>query len=75
MSLRGYSYRLIQAVDKANPTLVGVRLAKYCINNSVSVSEVAEEFSVSRMTIYSWFTGASQPHPRKAERIEKYLSK
>ena len=73
MSLRGYSWKLVQAVDKADPTLVGVMLAKYCINNSVAVKDVAEKFSVSRMTIYSWFTGTSKPHPRKAELIKKYL--
>lgn len=75
MSLRGYSYRLVKAVQAANPDLIGVQLGQHCIANDIPVWEIAEEFSVSRMSVYSWFTGASKPHPRKAELIKKYLSK
>jgi len=75
MSLRGYSYRLVKAVQAANPELIGVRLGQHCIAKDIPVWEVAELFSVSRMSVYSWFTGASKPHPRKAELIRKFLLK
>ena len=75
MSLRGYSYRLVKAVQAANPELIGVQLGQHCIANDIPVWEVAEKFGVSRMSVYSWFTGTSKPHPRKAESIKKYLSK
>jgi transcriptional regulator with XRE-family HTH domain len=75
MSLRGYSFALHTANLNADSRLPGVRLGKYCIKNSIPVSKVAEQFGVSRMSVYQWFTGASQPHKDKVEKIEKYLAK
>ena len=75
MSLRGYSFALHTANLNADPRFPGVRLGKYCIKNSIPVSKVAEQFGVSRMSVYQWFTGASQPHKDKVEKIEKYLAK
>jgi DNA invertase Pin-like site-specific DNA recombinase len=75
MSFRGYSYKLVKANREADPELIGVLLGKACIESEVPVSQVAEAFKVSRMTIYSWFTGVSKPHPRKAALILKFLSK
>jgi hypothetical protein len=75
MSLRGYSYRLVKAVQAANPELIGVRLGQHCIAKDIPVWEVADKFAVSRMAVYQWFTGKSKPHPRKAELISKFLSK
>ena len=74
MSLRGYSYKLVQAIRAADPKLVGVRLGLTCIESNIPVSEIAEAFNVSRMTVYSWFTGVSKPHAKKAELIQKFLS-
>ena len=74
MSLRGYSYKLVQAIRAANPELLGVKLGLACIDSNIPVSDVAKAFKVSRMTVYSWFTGAAKPHPNKAALIEKFLS-
>jgi hypothetical protein len=73
MNLRGYSFRLVEAIRAADPKHIGVRLGKYCIAKDIPVSEIAEHFSVSRMTVYSWFTAASTPHKDKAEKITKLL--
>ena len=75
MSLRGYSFPLHLANQNADPRLIGVRLGKYCIKHSIPVVKVAEQFGVSRMTIYQWFTGATRPRSAKVEKIEKYLAK
>lgn len=75
MSLRGYSYALHLANQDADPRFIGVRLGKFCIKNSIPVVKVAEQFGVSRMTIYQWFTGQTQPRSSKVEKIEKYLAK
>jgi len=40
---------------------------------NIPVSQVAESFGVSRMTVYSWFTGISRPRQNKIEQIEKLL--
>lgn len=75
MSLRGYSYRLVQANRAADPKHIGVRLGKICMSLNIPVSEVAKSFGVSRMTIYTWFTGGGVPHKDKIVLIEKFLKK
>lgn len=74
MSLRGYSLRLVEAIKAGNPRHPGVRLGKYCIAKGVPVSQMAKKFGVSRMTIYTWFTGTGTPHKNKIELIDKLLS-
>ena len=75
MNLRGYSLRLVDAVKAGDPRHPGVRLGKYCIEKGIPVSTMARKFGVSRMTIYTWFTGAGVPRKSKIELIEKILSK
>jgi transcriptional regulator with XRE-family HTH domain len=75
MSLRGYSFALHLANQDADSRFIGVRLGRYCIKNNIPVVRVAEQFGVSRMTIYQWFTGQTQPRSSKVEKIEKYLVK
>ena len=73
MSLRGYSLVLVKANRDADPKHIGVRLGKWCIRMNIPVTEVAEKFGVSRMTVYSWFTGSSRPRKDKVDQIEKLL--
>jgi len=73
MSLRGYSLILVKANRDADSRHIGVRLGKWCIRMNIPVSEVAQQFGVSRMTVYSWFTGASRPRKDKVDQIEKLL--
>lgn len=75
MSLRGYSLRLVKANQAADSKKVGVQLGRYCIAHDISVYDIAIEFDVSRMAVYSWFTGVSDPHPTKAEQITAMLKK
>lgn len=75
MSLRGYSLRLVKANQSADSKKIGVQLGRYCIANDISVYDIAIEFDVSRMAVYSWFTGVSDPHPTKAEEIAAMLKK
>lgn len=75
MSLRGYSLRLVKANQAADSKKIGVQLGRYCISKDVSVAEIAHKFDVSRMTVYSWFTGVSDPHPTKAEQIAAMLKR
>ena len=76
MSLRGYSFHLVKANQEADTKKnIGVLLGRVCIDNDVPVAKVAKYFNVSRMTIYSWFTGVSIPHKNKAEKIKKLLDK
>lgn len=72
---RGYSLRTVKQVEAADPTLPGVRLAKVCIARDIPVVDVAAKFGVSRVAVYSWFTGHSKPRQKQVELIEEILKK
>lgn len=67
---RGYSSRFIRQVNEADPELIGVRLAKVCIEREIPVHEIAEKTGVSRQTVYSWFVGRFKPRGELAELLE-----
>jgi predicted DNA-binding protein YlxM (UPF0122 family) len=75
MSLRGYSLRLVKANQAADSRKIGVVLGRYCIAKDIPVADIAEKFDVSRMAVYSWFTGISEPHRTKAEQIAAMLKR
>lgn len=72
---RGYSSRIIQANKDAFDTHPGVVLGRVCISQDIPVSDVAQFFSVSRMTIYKWFKGAEMPRKKQVEKIEEVIAK
>lgn len=63
---------MVEANSKASDSL-GVRLGRFCISREISATEVAEYFKVSRMTIYSWFIGKSEPRTKYKTKIESIL--
>ena len=72
---KGYSALTIREVQEANPTLLGVKLAKVCINRNIPVSDVAEFFGVSRVTVYAWFRGKAVVSGKHADKMQKMLVK
>ena len=72
---KGYSILLADQIKKADPTLLGVKLARVCLDKDIPVSDVADFFSVSRMTIYSWFRGDVAVSSKHTEKMEKLLSR
>jgi transcriptional regulator with XRE-family HTH domain len=70
---RGYTFRLAIANKRADGRSPGVKLGRFCIEQDISVREVAKEFGVSRMTIYKWFTGEWFPRKPAADQIVLYL--
>jgi transcriptional regulator with XRE-family HTH domain len=69
----GYSQSLVYANKKASTKSLGVVLGRACIRANVSVSKVADEFGVTRMTIYNWFKGDSVPFHSYNEAISDYI--
>ena len=70
----GYSLRLVEANTRSESQSLGVALGRLCIAKNVPVQEVADQLGVTRMTVYNWFWGESEPSPSLAERIESYMS-
>jgi predicted DNA-binding protein YlxM (UPF0122 family) len=67
----GYSL-LIQKLNKlGDKKNVGVRLGRHCIENDISVMEVAEQLQVTRQSVYNWFIGKSVPRKDIAEKIRE----
>ena len=71
---RGYTLRLRDLNNRADPRKLGVRLGRACIAGDVPVSVVAAAMGVSRATVYNWFSGASVPHSSVVSRVESYLN-
>ena len=72
---KGYSSLTIQEIQQANPTLIGVKLAKICVDRNIPVSDVAEFFGVSRVTVYSWFRGKAVVSGKHADKMQKLIAK
>ncbi len=70
----GYSQYTVTANKSADMRLLGVKLGRACIAKNVSVTQVAEEFGVSRQTIYNWFEGKHQPRPELCRAIMAYVT-
>jgi hypothetical protein len=73
MDNRGYASRIIKANLAASVESPGVALGRFCIKKEIPVSDVAEYFGVSRMTIYKWFVGEWSPRKSNAEKIDGIL--
>jgi predicted transcriptional regulator len=72
---RGYSTLTVQEIMEANASLLGVQLGQICVQRDIPVTDVAEFFSVSRVTIYKWFTGKAVVSGKHVEKIKKLLER
>jgi predicted DNA-binding protein YlxM (UPF0122 family) len=72
---KGYSIALAEEIKAADQKLIGVQLGRVCLTKDIPVSDVAEFFRVSRMTVYSWFKGESEVSSRYSEKMQKLLEK
>ena len=70
----GYSRKLVAANKKANAASVGVRLGRLCIKRDLPVAVVSETLGVSRMTVYNWFCGVTNPTPELEARILTWVA-
>lgn len=69
----GYSQSLVLANKTASARSLGVALGRKCIKSNISVRDVADHFSVSRMTVYNWFKGECTPSDNLTLHIERYI--
>ena len=72
---RGYTTKFIQAVNEADQTKIGVRLAQVCIKHDIPVTDVADFLKVTRMTVYHWFRGKTNVLGPQKETVEKLIAK
>ena len=72
---KGYSTLTVQEIENANQNLLGVKLGKICVKKDIPVADVAEFFSVSRVTVYAWFRGKTVVSGKHADKMQKLIAK
>lgn len=71
--MQGYTIRIAEAINNADGNLIGVKLGQLCIKHDVAVSKVARYLGVTRQTVYSWFTGKSQPQASYSDAVARLI--
>ncbi len=71
----GYSLLTMEEIRKADQKLLGVQLANICLKRDIPVTDVADFFKVSRMTVYKWFKGQAVVSGKHVDRMKKLIEK
>jgi hypothetical protein len=71
----GYSIFISEAIRNANPQLLAVKLGRICVERDIPVTDIADFFKVSRVTVYGWFKGTTVVSGKHAERMKKLIEK
>lgn len=69
----GYSARLVEANRQADSSRLGVELGRICIALDISVVVIARDAGVSKQTVYNWFIGKCDPHPKLVRQIRELV--
>lgn len=72
---KGYSSSFVNDVNASDTTKLGVRLGLACIKREIPVTDVAEFFKVSRVTVYSWFCGKTNVPDKHQDKMQKLVDK
>ena len=72
---KGYLSSFVNDVKTADQKKIGVRLALCCISNDIPVTDMAEYFGVTRMTVYAWFRGKNNVPEKHREKMKKLVDK
>jgi DNA-binding transcriptional regulator YdaS (Cro superfamily) len=75
MPKKAYTILMEQAINDANPFLLGVKLAKICVKLDIPISDVAEYIGVSNSTVHGWFVGKRDVSPKHSETVQKLITK
>jgi DNA-binding phage protein len=71
--MQGYTIRVAEAINNADGNLLGVQLGRLCIKHDIAVSQVARDLGVTRQTVYSWFSGKSEPQAYYVSSVRRMI--
>lgn len=54
---RSYSHKFLLELSQNDSTLLGIQLARLCVDANLPAAYVARALEVSPMTVYKWFRG------------------
>lgn len=69
---RTYGDRVLILLQQGDPSLLGVRLGRLCVEANLPVAYVATALEVSRNTVHSWFRGQVM-NERKRKVVEAFM--
>jgi len=69
---KNYSTKFVEAIQSAEGETLGVELAKICVEANIPPRFIAKHFSVTRITIHSWFRGGAIKESKKLK-IVKFI--
>lgn len=72
---KGYSLLTANEIREANRTLLGVQLGRICLEKDIPVTDVADFFNVSRVTVYSWFRGKTVVSGKYSDKMKRLIEK
>ena len=75
--MHGYSYEFVKkvrALANVVPAPIGVKLGLKAVERGIPIRYIAETLGVSRMAVYSWFTGKYTPEHTKLQQLKQLLS-
>jgi hypothetical protein len=73
--MAGYSTLTARDIREANQSLLGVKLGMICLDRDIPVTDVAEFFGTSRVTVYSWFRGKTVVSGKHVDKMQKLIAK
>ncbi len=69
---RPYDYKFLLDLQKADPTRLGVRLGRVCVEANLPAAYVAKVLGTSRTTVYAWFRGQGIREGKRL-RVETFI--
>lgn len=72
---KGYSNGFVNDVLASDSNKLGVKLGLACVKKEIPVTDVAGFFKVSRVTVYSWFTGKSNVPEKHHQLMQRLVDK
>lgn len=69
---RTYGDRVLILLQQGDPSLLGVRLGRLCVEANLPVAYVATALEVSRNTVHSWFRGQVM-NEKKRKVVEAFM--
>lgn len=70
---RSFSKQHRQVWNDPNNTGLGVELGRQCVRHRITVSAIADRFSVTRATVHNWMSGRTLPSGPTLVRVKDFV--
>ena len=60
-------------MESANDSILGIKLAKLCVEANLPIKYVAEGIGTTRMTVHTWFRGGPMKYDNH-QKVKKFMN-